>query len=201
MNARRTSIAIGLGAVGIIIMIWAWYFERTPSGLPDWTPVNAPLQETLISLQPPAINAKNGESQSTDDYARDGGAQSKPSPKAAPNEPSAPKAEPPSPAALPVQQSEASPVKPSAQQTEPSSPAAPGPDAKPDLKANESRLDLNEATLLQLENLPGIGPSKAKAIIAYREQHGEYRSVEQLLEVKGIGPKMLEKLSPEVFVR
>lgn len=64
----------------------------------------------------------------------------------------------------------------------------------------EPRLDLNEATLTQLENLPGIGPSKAKAIITYREKHGSFRSIDELLEVKGIGPKMLEKLFAEVYV-
>lgn len=67
-------------------------------------------------------------------------------------------------------------------------------------QASETRLNLNAATLEQLENLPGIGPSKAKAIIAYREQHGGYRTIDELLDVKGIGRKMLEKLQPEVYV-
>lgn len=65
----------------------------------------------------------------------------------------------------------------------------------------DSRLNLNEATIAQLEQLPGIGPSKAKAIAAYRDQHGGFRKVEELLNVKGIGPKIFEKLSPEVYVR
>ncbi|WP_027088229.1 ComEA family DNA-binding protein [Cohnella panacarvi] len=64
----------------------------------------------------------------------------------------------------------------------------------------ETRLNLNEATTTQLESLPGIGPSKAKAIIAFRDLRGGYRSVDELLDVKGIGPKMLEKLLPEVYV-
>ncbi|WP_082033944.1 ComEA family DNA-binding protein [Cohnella kolymensis] len=61
-------------------------------------------------------------------------------------------------------------------------------------------LDLNTARQSQLEDLPGIGASKAKAIIAFREQNGAFKSVKQLLEVKGIGPKMLEKIEPHVTV-
>lgn len=90
---------------------------------------------------------------------------------------------------------------PTAESTLPSptpSPHQPEPSAA--AQAPETRLNLNEATATQLENLPGIGPSKAKAIIAYRDKHDGYRSVDELLEVKGIGPKMLEKLLPEVYV-
>lgn len=56
-------------------------------------------------------------------------------------------------------------------------------------------LDINTATAGQLaEQLPGIGPAKALRIIQWREQHGPFEDVEQLQEVKGIGPKTLEKL-------
>ncbi|MBP1992893.1 ComEA family DNA-binding protein [Paenibacillus eucommiae] len=67
-------------------------------------------------------------------------------------------------------------------------------------KKEEDRLDLNAATLEQLDDLPGIGESKAKAILAYRLQQGSFKNVEQLIEVKGIGPKMLAKLIPYVYV-
>lgn len=46
--------------------------------------------------------------------------------------------------------------------------------------------------------LRGIGPSKAEAIIAYRNEHGPFRSVDELINVKGIGEKMLEQLRPQV---
>ncbi len=61
-------------------------------------------------------------------------------------------------------------------------------------------LDLNNATQSQLESLPGIGPAKAQAIISYREQNKGFRTVEQLLEVKGIGPKMLDRISELVHI-
>jgi competence protein ComEA len=57
---------------------------------------------------------------------------------------------------------------------------------------------LNSATLAQLETLSGIGPVKAQAILDYRAGAGGFSSVEQLLEVKGIGEKTLEKLLPYV---
>ncbi|MFC5450299.1 ComEA family DNA-binding protein [Paenibacillus aestuarii] len=64
----------------------------------------------------------------------------------------------------------------------------------------ETRLDLNTATAEQLDALPGIGPSKAQAIVEHRTKKGKFQRVEQLLEVKGIGAKMLEKLKPLVYV-
>ena len=67
--------------------------------------------------------------------------------------------------------------------------AAPGP------------IDLNSATAEQLDTLPGIGPATAQAIIAYRQQHGRFRSVDELLEVRGIGDARMEQLRPLVVVR
>jgi competence protein ComEA len=53
------------------------------------------------------------------------------------------------------------------------------------------RLSLNEATEPELERLPGIGPSLAKAIVQYRQDHGAFASVEELTNVPGIGPAKL----------
>ena len=64
----------------------------------------------------------------------------------------------------------------------------------------QTRVDLNRATLEQLIELKGIGAVKAKAIIEYRQSVGRFKSVEQLMQVKGIGPKALDKIKPLVKV-
>jgi len=61
-------------------------------------------------------------------------------------------------------------------------------------------IDLNTATLEQLEQLPGIGPSTAKAIIQFRKKSGPFKRVEDLLAIHGISKARLEKLRPYVTV-
>jgi competence protein ComEA len=61
-------------------------------------------------------------------------------------------------------------------------------------------INLNVATVDQLDGLPGIGPATAAAIIAYRRDHGPFSSIEQLLEVHGIGPSKLEQIRALVVV-
>ncbi len=61
-------------------------------------------------------------------------------------------------------------------------------------------LDLNEATQAQLEDLPGIGPATASAIVTQRDRVGRFLRVEDLLEVRGIGPARLEDLRSRVRV-
>ena len=60
-------------------------------------------------------------------------------------------------------------------------------------------VDLNTATVEQLDALPGVGPVTASAIVAWRAANGRFSTVEQLGEIDGIGPARLEKLRP--FVR
>ncbi|MBT3194139.1 MAG: hypothetical protein HN341_16465, partial [Verrucomicrobia bacterium] len=57
-----------------------------------------------------------------------------------------------------------------------------------------SLININSATAEELERLPGIGPAKARDIIAYRDQHGDFGSVEALDDVRGIGPVTLAKI-------
>ncbi len=61
-------------------------------------------------------------------------------------------------------------------------------------------LDLNTATAEQLQQLPGIGPTTAKAIVRFREKSGPFRRVEDLLAVRGISKRRLEALRPYVTV-
>lgn len=58
------------------------------------------------------------------------------------------------------------------------------------------RIGLNSADAAALELLPGIGPKKAAAIIAYREENGGFASIDEVLEVKGIGPAIFGQIEP-----
>ena len=55
-------------------------------------------------------------------------------------------------------------------------------------------LDINHATIAELEQLPGIGPALAKSIIEYRETHGFFLDPDDLLNVSGIGPAKLGEI-------
>ena len=57
-------------------------------------------------------------------------------------------------------------------------------------------INVNTATARHLEALPGIGPVKANNIVEYRAAHGPFRTPEDLLNVYGIGPKTLAKVTP-----
>jgi competence protein ComEA len=61
-------------------------------------------------------------------------------------------------------------------------------------------VDLNTATEADLDALPGVGPATAQAIVQHRDEVGGYTSVDQLLDVPGIGPAKLERIRPLVRV-
>ncbi len=62
-------------------------------------------------------------------------------------------------------------------------------------------LDLNTATVEELQQLPGIGPVTAKAMVRFREKSGPFRRVEDLLAIRGISKARLKKLRPYVTVQ
>ena len=55
-----------------------------------------------------------------------------------------------------------------------------------------AKVNINTAGVAELESLPGIGPAKAEAIIKYREANGKFKKAEDIVNVKGIGDKLLE---------
>jgi len=67
-------------------------------------------------------------------------------------------------------------------------------------KLNQEKVNLNSADESQLLKVNGIGPSKAKSIIEYRQQHGHFETIDQLKEVDGIGDKTLEKIREDLTV-
>lgn len=84
-------------------------------------------------------------------------------------------------------------------------PAAQSPSAGPSTSGKpkagpRDALDLNTATAEQLDGLPGVGPVTAAAIVAWRQTHGRFTSVDQLAEVDGIGQARLDKLRSLVRV-
>ena len=104
-------------------------------------------------------------------------------------------------------------------ETAPEEPPAPDPsletageDGRPDSLLPGEVINVNAAGAGDLDRLPGIGPAKAEAILAYlgpakaeailayREEHGPFQTVDGLLEVSGIGPVTLENLRPYVSV-
>jgi competence protein ComEA len=90
---------------------------------------------------------------------------------------------------IPVGVRAPSPFPPSPGGATPTAPGAPG-----------APLDLNAATPDQLDDLPGVGPVLAQRIVAYRTQHGGFRSVEQLQDVSGIGAHRFADLKTMVRV-
>jgi competence protein ComEA len=61
-------------------------------------------------------------------------------------------------------------------------------------------VNINTASQAELEGLKGIGPSKAKAIVDYRTKSGNFKTIEDLKNVKGIGDKTFEKLKGDLTV-
>lgn len=65
---------------------------------------------------------------------------------------------------------------------------------------NENKVNINTASINELDTLSGIGPSKAEAIIKYREENGTFKSIEEIKNVTGIGEALFEKFKENITI-
>jgi comEA protein len=72
------------------------------------------------------------------------------------------------------------------------------PDPFDSTEEDGGKVHLNTATKQQLQTLPGVGEATADLILSYREKHGRFKSLDDLTNVHGIGPKKIERLRPYV---
>lgn len=67
-------------------------------------------------------------------------------------------------------------------------------------QSDDSKVQINRATIDEITTLNGIGPKKAQAIIDYRDENGPFQTIEDLLQVSGIGEKTLESFRDDIVV-
>lgn len=68
-------------------------------------------------------------------------------------------------------------------------------------KSSSGKINLNTASMEELVTLKGIGVSRAQAIIQYREEHGAFQNIEEIMNISGIGKSTYEKLKEQISVR
>ncbi len=64
--------------------------------------------------------------------------------------------------------------------------------------ASGEKININTATIEQLSEIPGIGPATAQRIVEYRQENGVFSSVDEIVNVRGIGPKTLENIRDSI---
>lgn len=210
------SLAATLAGCGLIL-----FAGGTEQGIEGWQPLNEQLEQVMTMEESAGPNALASDSRDKDaggpaapaDARRDSadaamtaqGGQGEPATNAKEPVPSLDSAA----AAGNGQGAEASPSSASDQAAV--SPASSPPEAvgqpvsaneppalPPSIPDPSGLINVNTADAATLMELPGIGEAKAKAIIDYRNQFGPFRTQADLMNVKGIGPKMLEKMKPYV---
>lgn len=64
----------------------------------------------------------------------------------------------------------------------------------------EEKININTATVDQLQTLPGVGPSLASSILEYRQKVGKFKKIEEILNIKGMGEKKFQKIKDRLVV-
>jgi len=186
-------------AAGLLLLaaglLWGAFGHEKPERLPpDWTPVNDRLAGALADgdgADGAAPDAGGSQAGTGGALAGAGGGQ-------AGTGGGRPGAEP---------EAAPAPVQPDASGDGEAPAASPGP-AGFDINratsvspSSPAGFDINRATEAEWDELPGIGPAKARAIVEDRERNGPFRSIDDLARVKGIGPKLLERLREAIEAR
>lgn len=78
---------------------------------------------------------------------------------------------------------------------------AAAPAAVQSAQSKDDKININTATAEELDQLPGIGPSKAKKIVDYRQQNGPFKAIEDIEKVSGIGPQTFENIKDFITVK
>ncbi|BBI34773.1 ComEA family DNA-binding protein [Cohnella abietis] len=184
--STKSYLVTALLITGGGLLVYALFHGSTKAAMPEWTTVNQPLRAAVESLSSESKASPERDSVVKEEVVKK---DAEPVKEAAPS------------ASQPGQEL----LKPAAEgTTEAEAPAAPISNGQPAAEVSQTSsnlLDINQANQSQLETLPGIGPSKAKAIIAYREKLNGFSRKEQLLEVKGIGPKVFDKMSAFIKIQ
>jgi competence protein ComEA len=193
VNPRKIAAATLLLA-SAVLLAYAYFHSKTSASIPGWIPVNEPLQSAIASLSDGRMAGLEGSVESSTESSTSPSVEPSAGPSVERSAESSPESKLPSPRATVGSSAEIAKetVAPNAGEASPGT--HPPEEDDPPLSA-PGLIDLNEASQSQLETLPGIGPSKAKAILSYREKLGGFRSLDQLLEVKGIGQKVYERIS------
>jgi competence protein ComEA len=191
---KMKRIGLILGAVSLFVwVVWPFLRGGQPTIQTAFMPINTQMEELLLqgenekkAAAGKAVPVVTGKPKAT--------------PKANSNESSPSSVVISTPSTSTGAITQTSPSTSAPHPTSAASPVPPPITAPPSNEAQKGLLDLNTATLEQLDKLPGIGESKAKAILEYRLKKGRFKRVEELMDVKGIGEKMLEKLKGSIFV-
>lgn len=188
IKSTRAKAAGALALAGAAALGWVFLQPEKSGAIPGWEPVNSRVMEALDAGKAGRGAPGGNAADKTVGGAPAGTVPPAPAPESA--RPLAEAAVGPSSTAATVSPEDAG---------QEAGTSANGGQPTP-AQSSSGLLNLNAATAEQLDGLKGIGPSKAQAIVADRERNGPFRSVDDLLRVKGIGRKLLEGIRPYVTV-